>query len=211
MVNKVYSNRLSEYIHENGGRVLILFLLFLLAIYELYNSGYNTFAIICISPIIILVCYPIFKWRMAAFWGLIVANYFVSFKNIHIPIPISLVDEAIELLLIAVAIIDTRYTVHFNRTLNVMLLAISIWFGFCLVEILNNTCGLGINLTAWITGARLLVIQLFWIIIVFSIYVSSPQILTKYLKLWAWLSLFSAFWTWIIINVLLTTSDTSIL
>ena len=211
MVNKVYSNRISEYAHENGGRVLILFLLFLLAIYEFLHSGLNIFAIVCISPVIILIGYSVFKWKMAAFWGLIVANYFVSFKNIHIPVPISLIDEAIELLLIAVAIIDTRYTVHFNRTLNVMLLAISIWFGFCLVEILNNTCGLGINLTAWITGARLLVIQLFWIIIVFSIYVSSPQILTKYLKLWAWLSLFSAFWTWKMINFGLTTAETSFL
>ena len=211
MVNKVYSNRISEYFHENGGRVLILFLLFLLAIYELQHSGFNTFAIICISPILILICYPIFRWRMAGFWGLIVANYFVSFKNIYIPVPLSLVDEAIEFLLIAVAIIDTRKTVHFNRALNIMLFATSIWFGFCLVEILNDTCGLGINLTAWFTGARLLVIQLFWILIVFSIYITSPQVLTKYLKLWAWLSLFSAFWTWKMINIGLTSAETSFL
>ena len=98
MANKIYSNRISEYAHENGGRVLILFLLFSLAIYEFLHSGLSIFAIVCISPIFVLIGYSIFKWKMGAFWGLIIANYFVSFKNIHIPVPISLVDEAIELL-----------------------------------------------------------------------------------------------------------------
>ena len=177
MVNKVYSNRISQYAHENGGRVIILLLLFLLAIYEFLHSGFSSFAIICISPLFILVSYSIFKWRMAAFWGLIVANYLVSFKNINIPVPISLIDEAIEILLIAIAIIDARRDVHFERIFNIMLLAISIWFGLCIVEIFNNTCGLGINFTAWFTGARLMSIQLFWIQIVFSLYITSPQIL----------------------------------
>ena len=211
MVNKVYSNRISEYAHENGGRVIILLLLFLLAIYELHHSGINTFAIICISPIFILVCYSVFKWRMAAFWGLIVANYFVSFKNIHIPVPISLIDEAIELLLIATAIIDARQYVHFERIFNIMLLAISIWFGFCIVEIFNDTCGLGININAWFTGARLMALHLFWILIVFSIYITSPQILIRYLKLWAFLSLFSVFWTWKMAYVGLTSAENSFL
>lgn len=211
MVNKVYSNRISEYAHENGGRVIILFLLFLLAIYEFLHSGLSTFAAICLSPIMILVCYSVFKWKMAAFWGLIVANYFVSFKNIHIPIPISLIDEAIELLLIAVAIIDTRSYVHFERIFNIMLLAISIWFGFCLVEIFNNTCGLGINISAWFTGARLMALHLVWILIVFSIYITSPQILIRYLKVWACLSLFSAFWTWKMITFGLTSAENSFL
>jgi O-antigen ligase len=196
MVKKVYSNRISEYAHENGGRVIILLLLFLLAIYEFLHSGFSTFTIICISPIFILACYSIFKWRMASFWALIVANYFVSFKNIPIPIPISLIDEAIEILLIATAIIDTSAQEHFKKIFNIMLLAISIWFGFCIVEIFNDTCGLGINITAWFTGARLMAFQLLWILIVFSLYITSPQILIRYLKIWAYLSLFSAFWTW---------------
>ena len=213
MVNKVYSNRISEYAHENGGRVIILFLLFLLAIYEFLHSGLNTFAIICISPIIILIGFSIFKWKMAAFWGLIVANYFVSFKNvnIYIPVPLSLVDEAIELLLIVIAIIDTRTHAHFERIINIMLLAISIWLGFCIIEIFNDTCGLGINLTAWFTGARLMAIQLLWILIVFCLYITSPQILIRYLKIWAILSLFSAFWTWKMINIGFTDAETSFL
>ncbi len=213
MDNKVYSNRISEYAHENGGRVIILFLLFLLAIYELLHSGLNIFAIVCISPIIILIGFSIFKWKMAAFWGLIVANYFVSFKNVnsYIPVPISLIDEIIEILLIIIAIIDTRTHAHFERIFNIMLLAISIWLGFCLIEIFNDTCGLGINFTAWFTGARLMALHLLWILIVFSIYITSPQILIRYLKIWAYLSLFSAFWTLKMAYIGLTDAETSFL
>ena len=38
---------------ENGGRVILLFLLFLFALYELVDAGFNSYAIICISPAII--------------------------------------------------------------------------------------------------------------------------------------------------------------
>ena len=54
MVNKVYSGRISEFAHENGGRVLLLFLLFCLAIYEFITAGLPVFAIICILPILFI-------------------------------------------------------------------------------------------------------------------------------------------------------------
>ncbi len=198
MVNKVYSNRISEYTHENGGRVLLLFLLFLLAIYEFIHSGFTTFAIICISPILILVVYSIFHWRMAAFWALIVINYLLQMKDTPLPsgIPMSLWDEMLELLLITIAIIDIRDNPHFKKCLNLMLLAIIIWCLFCTLQLLNDTCAMGIDVGAWFSSARLMAIHLVWILIVFSIYISSPQILMNYLRLWAVLSLFSAYWTW---------------
>ena len=39
-------------------------------------------------------------------------------------------------------------------------------------------------------------IQLIWIFLVFTIYISSPETLMKYLKIWAIFSLFSAIWVW---------------
>lgn len=198
MVNKVYSNRISEYAHENGGRVLLLFLLFLLALYELINSGFSTFVVICLSPILILAVYALFRWRMSAFWALIFINYFLQMKGAPLPsgLPMSLWNEMLELLLIAIAIVDSRQNPHFEKCLNLMLFAILIWFGFCLLELLNNTCDLGIDVAAWFTSARLLALQLVWILIVFSIYISTPKKLLVYLRIWALLSLFSAFWTW---------------
>lgn len=198
MANKVYSNRISEYIHDNGGRVIILFLLFLLAIYEFLHSGLISFAVICILPLFIAATYTTFRWRMSAFWVLIVINYFLQMKDSPLPsgIPMSLWDEMLELILIAIAIVDIRKSPHFERCINLMLLAIIIWLLFCTLQLLNNTCNFGIEVSAWFTSFRLIALQLVWILLVFSIYISSPVILLRYLRLWAILSLFAAFWTW---------------
>ena len=206
---KVYSNRLSEYTHENGGRVVLLFLLFALAIYEFINAGFNAFAVICLSPLALLFCYVAFRWRMAVFWALIVVNWFVMNRNIFLPFPSSLADEMLELILIAIAIIDVRYTPHFERAWNFMFFALMIWCGLCFIEIFNDTCGLGINIKAWFTGIRLLAIQLVWILLVFSLYISDPLKLISYLRLWACLSLFSALYTWKMIHYGLTDTESS--
>ncbi len=119
-------------------------------------------------------------------------------KDSPIPsgIPMSLWDEMLELILIAIAIVDARTNPHFEKCLNLMLFAVLLWFGFCILQLFNNTCNLGIDFAAWFTSARLMAIQLIWILLVFSIYISSPKILLNYLRLWAFLSLFSAYWTW---------------
>ncbi len=190
----------SSYTSFNGGRILLLLLLFLLALYELATAGFNFFAIICLSPLLIVGIYIMFKWRMAAFWALIVINYFLQMKDRPIPsgggIPMSIYDEMLELILIGIAIIDARQTPHFDRALNTMLFAILIWCGFCTLELLNDTCALGIDVTAWFTSFRLMALHLVWLLLVFSLCISSPQNLLTYLKIWALLSLFSAFWTW---------------
>lgn len=204
---RVFSNRLSEYAHENGGRVVLLFLLFALSIYEFIHAGFSTFVIICISPAIVLLVYTIFRWKQHVFWALIVVNWFIQFKNFNWHVPLSLIDEMFELVLISIAIIDARYTPHFGRAWNMMLFAISIWFGLCFVELFNDTCGLGINFSAWFTGVRLMALHFVWILLVFSLYVSNPQTLMTYLRVWAGLSLFSAFWTWKMINIGFTDAE----
>lgn len=199
MVNKVFSNSILEYSHENGGRVILLFLLFLLALYELLHSGLTFFAAICISPILIGAIYVVFSWRMAAFWVLIVINFFIQMKDSptnSIPIPMSLWNELLELTLIAISIIDARKTANFERCLNIMLLAIAIWLVFCTLQLLNDTCALGIDVASWFTSFRLMALQLVWILLVFCLYISSPRILLNYLRVWAGLSLFAAYWTW---------------
>ncbi|MBQ9230490.1 MAG: O-antigen ligase family protein [Prevotella sp.] len=199
MVNKIYSNSISEYTHENGGRVILLFLLFLLAIYEFIHAGFNLFAIVCLIPALVLVVYALFRWRMTAFWALIFVNYFLQMKDSPIPsgaIPMSLWDEMLEVILLAIAIIDARQTPHFEKCANLMLFAISIWCGLCALQLFNDTCGLGINVGSWFTSFRLMALHLVWILLVFCIYISTPQILMNYLRVWALLALFSAYWTW---------------
>ena len=206
------TNQVVTYSRENGGRVIILFLLFFLALYQLITVGFPAFAIICILPFIVLFGYWTFKYGMFAFWTLIVVNYFIQFQNLPpLPIPTSLPNEMLQLLLLGIAIIDARQTPHFERCANIMLLTILIWCFYCTMEVLNDTCGLGINIGAWYQGARMMAFQLLYIFLVFSIYISSPETLMRYLKIWAILALFSAIWTWKQQNIGLTAAETSFL
>lgn len=205
------TNHVVAYSRENGGRVLLLFLLFFLAMYQFITAGIPALAMVCILPVIILFCYWAFKYRMFTFWLLIFTNYFIQFKIIDIPLPTSLPNEILQIVLLGIAIIDARQNPHFERCANIMLLTILIWCSYCTLEVLNDTCGLGINVGAWYSGARMMAFQLLYIFLVFSIYISSPETLIKYLKIWALLSLFSAIWTWKQQNIGLTPAETSFL
>ena len=197
MVNKVYSNRISEYAHENGGRVLMLFLLFLLSLYSFKNSGVNGMAMVLAVPISIVAVYLAFGNRMFSFWALFIMNYFVMFlsKEGMMPIPASLPNELLELVLIAIAIIDLRET-NFENCANLMTLAVLGWCAFCVLEVLNDTCGLGINVNAWFTGIRLMAFQLLYAVIVFALYMNTPQRIYQLFKAWAFCALFAIFWCW---------------
>ena len=190
----------ATYTQENRGRALLLFLLFGLAIWQFVNAGFSAFAMVCMSPMIVLAIYAAFTWRMSAFWALFAINYTVMFfgKQQMLPhgIPTSLYNEMLELLLIGIAIVDAREEPKFERTANLMLYALIVWCGYCTLEVLNDTCDLGINVANWYSGARLMAYQLLYIFLVFSLYVSTPKIIHQYLWVWAVFSLFSVFWTW---------------
>ena len=186
------------YSRENGGRVLLLFLLFLLALYQLTHAGFSSFAVVCLIPLLVLAVYCAFRWKMLTFWILIFVNYFIQMKDVAAvsPFPTSLPNEMLQIILLAIAIIDARENPHFEKTANLMLFALVIWCGFCTLEILNDTCNLGINISSWYTGARMMAFQLLYTFLVFSIYISSPSILQRYLIVWGALALFSVFWVW---------------
>ena len=186
------------YSRNNGGRVLLLFLLFLLALYQLTHAGFSAFAVVCLSPLLVVAIYCAFRWKMLTFWLLIFINYFIQMKDIsqHLPLPMSLPNEMLQIVLLAIAIIDARETPHFEKAANLMLFALCIWCGFCTLEVLNDTCNLGINIGSWYQGARLMAFQILYIFLVFSIYISTPEILQKYLIVWGAMALFSVFWVW---------------
>lgn len=189
-------NNLSSYAYENRGRVLILFLLFFFAIYEFCTLGFGAFAIVCFIPAFVLFTIVSFKYRMFLFWTLFIFNYFVQMQDFpSLPGPKSLPNELLEILLLIIALVDIKQN-YFKRTGNLMLLALTIWSIFCILEVLNDTCNLGINVGAWYSGARLLAFQLVYIFLIFCIYISNPKILIQYLHIWAALALFAVFWGW---------------
>lgn len=185
------------YSRENGGRVLLLFLLFLLSIYSFVNSGLNGMAMYLAIPLSILFVYFAFSYRMFAFWMLFLINYYVMFlsKEGKMPLPASLPNEMIELILIAIAIIDLRES-HFENLANLMLVGVLGWCAFCIIEVFNDTCGLGININAWFTGVRLMAFQLLYAVIVFALYITTPKRIFQLLFAWAFCAIFAVFWCW---------------
>ena len=196
---KVHYNRLSQYAGENGGRVILLFLLFLLSLYSLVNSGINGMAFYLALPFSILYIYLAFSYRMFTFWTLFLINYFVMFlgKEQLWPngIPSSLPNELLEIILIAIAIIDLRDS-RFNNLANLMLVGVLGWCAFCIIEVFNDTCGIGININAWFTGVRLMAFQLLYAVIVFALYINSPRRIYQLFFAWACCALFAVFWGW---------------
>ncbi len=179
-----------------GGRVAILFLLFALAIYELIVSGFTLFAAVCIIPIPVLAAILLFRNSMSFFWILMLVNYFIQWKDFpSLGIPMSLPNEMLQLLLIAMAVIDIKEH-HFERSGNIMLAALTLWAVYCTLEIFNDTCGLGMQAGAWFTGARMMAFQMIYISIVYTLYINKPAVLIKYLYVWGFLSIFAAFWVW---------------
>ena len=211
MQNNGMSSTLMTYSRNNGGRALLLFLLFLLALYQLTHAGFSSFAIVCLLPLLVVAVYCAFRWKMLAFWMLFVVNYFIQMKDVATasPLPISLPNEMLQIILLAIAIIDARENPHFEKCVNLMLFALIIWCGFCTLEILNDTCGLGINISSWYSGARMMAFQLLYIFLVFSLYISTPKILFQYLIIWGCLALFSAIWVYKQINYGLTPVESS--
>ena len=204
MINTAFKT----YTNEHGGRVSLLFLLFLLAIYSFINSGFGAFAAVCSIPIFALIILVVFRFRMLCFWVLIVSNYLLQWHALKLPsgIPMSMYNEMLEMILLALVIIDAK-DAKLERIANLMLLGLFLWCGLCILEVLNNSCGLGINVGAWFMGTRLLALQLLYIFLVFSFYITTPTKLIRYLYLWGALAIFASFWIWKQANIGLTHSE----
>lgn len=191
------NHALRTYAKDNGGRVSLLLLLFLLAIYEFITAGFPAFAVICAIPLLILLVITSFRYRMFLFWALIIINYFISWR--HCPLnsflPTSVYNELIEIVLLVMVIIDVKGS-RFERLGNIYLFTLIIWCGFCTLEVLNDTCGIGIDVARWYPTARQIGYQLMYCFLVFTLYITNSKILNKYLLLWGGLALFAAFWVW---------------
>lgn len=182
---------------ESGGRVYLLFLLFLISLYSLYTAGITAMAAVCLLPAVAIFMYFTFKYKMFLFYLLMIVNYFLMYANRcgWLFLPISIHTELIELMLIAVALIDCK-ELKTGYMGNIMLAALLLWVAFCALEIFNDSCGLGINVGAWFTGIRLMAFQLLYAFIVVSLYINTPERVQHFIVVFALLSLYAVYWTW---------------
>lgn len=184
---------------QSGGRVIILLLLFAIAVYQFCTSGIGAMAAVCVLPVVAIILYLIVKYDMFIVYLLLFANYFLMFfsRYGYLPsgIPLSLYNEGLEILLIMTALAKGK-DISFNYMSNPMGLGLFIWSAFCILELLNDSCGLGIDFMIWFTGARLMAFQLVYALIIAALYINNPDRIMKFLYMWGILCLFACFWTW---------------
>jgi len=180
---------------DNGGRIVLLFLLFLLAIYNFWVSGFSAFAIIMIIPILVFFTIVSFRFKLFVFWILFTVNYFLFFASRHgyMPIPMSLPTEMLSLILIAIALIKNDEA-EWGRVGSIMFFALCVWLVFGILELFNDSCGIGISVARWYTGFRLMMMQLLYAYLVYILFINTPERLLKVLRYWAVLSIFASIW-----------------
>ena len=196
-MNNSLSQRFADYKSQAGGRVLILFLLFILALYEFYNMGIVGYALVCMIPLSLCFLIVSFQHKMALFWFIFVVNYTIMgiTRYFYIPIPITTFTIIPQIFLLMICIWDIRE--HTNaRYINMMWLAIMIWSAYIILQLFNRTCQLPISFTSW--GRNFMFYALAFIITYYicTILVRTPERIMKLLRLWAYMAIVADFWAW---------------
>ena len=135
-----------------GGRVIILFLLFLVALYFLATAGLTPFAAICMLPAIAIFVYLAMKRQNTLFWYIFIMNYIVMGlqRYGYIPVPITVVTLLPQLLLLMSLVAFPRHGK--NTMATPMLFAILLWAGYLVLQFFNETCSLPVNIGNWLTN-----------------------------------------------------------
>lgn len=191
------TNHIVVYSRENGGRVIILFLLFFLAMYQLITTGLPAMAIVCIIPLLFAGVYFVFQHKMVVFWFLFFSNYLIMGINryIHIPIPITTLTLLPEIMLLITVVLDIRQGRN-AKYANLMLLALMIWAFYIFIQLFNRTCLLPVSYADW--ARNFLFYGLTFIIVYFLItsLIRTPEKIALLFKFWAYLSIAASIWVW---------------
>lgn len=179
-----------------GGRVIVLFLLFLVALYQYYSMGLTGFAATCMLPAIIIFVVLALKHPNTLFWYIFSMNYFVMGlqRYDYIPIPVTAVTILPQLLLLMAIIIIPHK--RGNTLVTPMLLAILLWTFYLAIQVFNETCGLPVSIVDWLTNMNFYAFYFIMAYIIVSKIIYTPENIMCFFRLWALFSLLATFWAW---------------
>lgn len=178
------------------GRVIVLFLLFLFALYTLTTSGIVVYTAICVIPAIAIFIFLALKHQNALFWYIFSMNYFVMglVRYGYIPIQVTVVTVLPQVLLILALIIHPKK--GRNSLGTPMLFAILIWASYLIIQVFNETCGLPVSIGDWLTNLNFFAFYFILAYILISKVINTPENIMRFLRLWALFSLIATFWAW---------------
>ncbi len=194
-MNNSYSKSFSEYKTENRGRIISLLLLFSLSMYLFYSMGIPGLAIVCMLPLVPIAIYLTLRYKLFTFGALFVLNYIIMGigRYVNIPLPITAISQPMVFLLLFSELINLNER-NGKYLANAMYFMFSIWVGYLVLEILNNTCDLPFNFGSWFLNTYLLGLQIIFGAMVVSLVINNPQKLFFFLKIWAIMSIIATIW-----------------
>lgn len=186
----------TTYGNKIGGRVIVLFLLFLLALFQFYKMGLTGFAAVCMIPALGLFLFLAIKHQNALFWFIFAMNYFVMGlgRYGYIKVPVTAVTILPQFLLLMALIIIPRKGKNSLGT--PMLLAILLWAFYLVLQIFNDTCGLPFSMGDWLTNFNFFACYFLMAYILISKIINTPENIMRFLRLWACFSLLATYWAW---------------
>ena len=186
----------TTYANNIGGRVIVLFLLFLLALYLLATSGLTAFAAVCMIPAVALFVFLALKHQNALFWYIFAINYFVMGlqRYGYIPVQVTIVTVLPQLLLIMAITILPK--VSKNTLGSPMLLAILLWTFYLVTQVFNETCGLPVSIGDWLTNLNFYAFYFILAYVLVSKIINTPENIMRFFRIWACFSMAAAFWAW---------------
>lgn len=178
------------------GRVIVLFLLFLLAIYLLATSGLTPFAAVCMIPAIVLFLFLSSKHQNVLFWYIFAMNYFVMGlqRYGYIPVQVTVVTVLPQTLLIITLIIFPKKGK--NTLINPMLFGLFLWTFYLTIQVFNETCGLPVSIKDWLTNMNFYAFYFIFAYVLISKIINTPKNIMRFLRIWAWFSILATFWAW---------------
>ena len=184
------------YTQNHGGRVIVLFLLFLLALYQLSTLGLTAFAAVCLIPAVLIFLFLAVKHQNALFWYIFTINYFVMGlqRYGYIPVPITVVAVLPQMLLLMSLLIIQRPSK--NSMLNPMLLGIIIWTFYLTLQIFNRTCGLPLSVGDWLMNMNFYAFYFIIAFVLINKIVNTPENVMRFIRLLAYFSIAACYWAW---------------
>ena len=180
-----------------GGRGVLLFLLFILAMFSFYSMGITGLALVCLIPAGLIFFALTMKHQDGLFWFFFFINYFVMGlqRYGYIPVPVTLVTLGPQFLMLMSFIIVPRQNVK-NSMATPMLLGIIIWTLYLFIQLFNETCGLPISVFDWLQNVNFYAFYFILCYIIINQVVNTPKNVMKFLRLWAYFTLLATFWAW---------------
>ena len=181
---------LSDIKEHFKGRWSILALLMpglLCLIYYTSQGNLSFAAIIGILPLCLILVATLIYRPVILFIILFCFNYTImgAIRYFHYPIPISVTMDALLLFLLFSLFLQIfKKENKLKKEVTPFLLLYSIWIIFCLIQLFNNTCGIGYQYAAWFQEIRPLAFHSFFIILIFSLIIRKQKDIHYFLYLW---------------------------